>query len=1103
MSEQRATEYLADADADAARAVIVAPLAPTQRRVWLLEQLRPGRTEYNVVDLWAIDGPLDTSILEAAVSDVLQRHEAVRTTFHLVDGEPVQRIHPVSAAGLEVIPGILDEAAAHERAESLARTPFDLTSAPLVRWTLLRTGADTHLLQLVAHHLVVDGWSLEILLSDLTACYGARLRGESPRLPAVATSYRTYAFRRTDPKVLEAQTAFWRELLRDLPPPPVLPPAEQGAPSGAVRHSLPVDAVLVRRIKELAKEERVTVTAVWLACLAIVLGRWGGTRDVILGTPLSGRTGADLLQTVGFFISTALLRLKFPEGGSGRDMLKRAHEMLIGAQLHQDVPFDDVVAAVRPARDADPAAPFSTWFNVLSYPTHPLRLGTAKARRLPAPVPGVPFGLSLYVDQRDEDAVRLDLVHDTAFLARPYARALLAQMSTVARSLVDDVSVHLDAVDLGEGRHRALEAPAPAPMREGMFQRLRSHPSGNPAVTDHEGSWTYADLLSGSAGVARRLRDGGLVPGDLVEIREAPGRHLAAAVLGVWESGGVFLVTDPNHPEYWRERLREKARPRFVLRYTGDGVVVEESRPGALVPHHRVGDGIAPAKGRPLYLLPTSGTTREPRLVLGAERPLLAYLEWWSSRYRISSEDRFCALSGVSHDPFLRDLLLPLWNGGELTVPPPGHRVDPARAAEWLEAHRVTVVHATPMVGRLIAQAVRRQGAALDHARLVCFGGDVLTDETVTAWRAVAPSARLVSIYGTTETPQAASCHDLPPGSPGGGRHESPLGHGAVEARLDVVTAMGTPAACGELGEIVVRSPFLTMGYLDDEAATAQVYASEDGDGSGRTVFRTGDVGRRLADGSVAFVGRGAAMVKSRGHRVSLAHLAAELRALPGVAEAAVVPGDGDTADARVIAYVVPEADAALGSQDVLQQLARRLPSGYLPDDVCLLAALPLTPNGKVDVQRLPAPGARSGGAGAGAGAVTGPAALSKPPMPYAEVRRRDLERIVASIWQGVLCLPVVGTDDNFFDLGGTSATAVQLRLRLEEELDQELPPLFVFQSSTVRRMADYLAGARTGSGGRPSTAAACHASARDLRRAARAALNSEGGNRWTGTERY
>ncbi|WP_326768770.1 condensation domain-containing protein [Streptomyces sp. NBC_01591] len=1093
MAEQQVTEHLTGPYDEPAAAALV-PLAPTQRRMWVSEQLRPGRTEYNVVDLWAIDGPLDMTALEAAVSDVLQRHEALRTTFHLIDGEPMQRIHAVSAVGLEVIPGALDETATRERAESIARTPFDLASAPLVRWTVLRNGANTHLLQLVAHHLVVDGWSLEILLSDLSSFYDARLRGAVPTLPAVPTPYRTYASRRVDPMVLEAQTTFWKQLLRDLPQPPTLPPADRGAPTGAVRESLPVDTELVRRIKELARTERVTASAVWLACFAVVLGRWGGTRDVVMGTPLSGRTGADLLQTVGFFISTAVLRLRIPEADSGRDLLKRAHDMLIGAQLHQDVPFEDVVAAVRPARDEDPAAPFSAWFNVLSYPTHSLRLGTATARRLPAPVPGVPFGLSLYVDQRDEDAVRLDLVHDTAFLEGPYARALLAQMLAVARTFADDVSVHVDALDLDEGRQRAVEGPASVPVRDGVLDRIRRHPPAHPAVTDHEGAWTYAELLSASDTVARRLREVGLEPGDLVEITEAPGRHLTSAVLGVWESGGVFLVMDPNHPAPWRARLRDRAQPRFALRHTGDGVVVEELRPGARAPHHRVGGGASPAKGRPLYLLPTSGTTRQPRLVLGAERPLLAYLEWWSARYRIGPRDRFCALSGPSHDPHLRDMLLPLWNGGTLTVPPPGHRIDPGRAAQWLAAHRTSVVHSTPMVGRLIAQAARRGGVVLDHVRLVCFGGDLLTDETVDAWRAVAPAARIVSVYGTTETPQAASCHDLPPGEPGRDRRESSLGHGAVEARLDVVTAGGILAACGELGEIVVRSPLLTMGYLDDEAATALVYASDHGDGSGRTVFRTGDIGRRLADGSVAFVGRAATLVKSRGHRVSTAHLVAELRALPGVADAAVVLPYGGTAGPRLVAYVVPEDDSPLDPQDVLRQLATILPSGYLPDDVCLLTSLPLTPNGKLDSGRLTDLAARPDLTGTGSG--SGRTAAPVTPMPSAEPRRGVLQRTVESVWQEVLSRPSVGMDDNFFDLGGTSSMAVRLRIRLEEELGRQLPPLLVFQSSTVRRMTDHLSGAPAGPGERPFALPARHVSARELRRAARAAIHSEGDNR-------
>ncbi|MFD6624414.1 non-ribosomal peptide synthetase [Streptomyces diastaticus] len=1055
----------------------VVPLAPTQRRMWLLEQLVPGRVEYNVVDSWALAGPVDLTALEAAVHDVTQRHEALRTTFHLEDGEPVQRVHPKSGAGLHVVPGVLDEDAGKEWMEAFARTPFSLTHAPLIRWALITTAPDRHLLQLVAHHLVVDGWSLEILLGDLSLCYTSRIRGEAPQLPDVPTSYGDYAGRAAARREAAGQMSHWKDVLQDLPAPPRLPLLEPGAVDRPARQLLPVEAELAARIKQVAQAEGVTPSALWLTCFAAVLSRWSGTRDVVVGSPLSGRTEADLLQTVGFFIATVALRLEVPEGATGRDVLARAHQVLIEAQLNQDVPFDEVVAAVRPQRRADAAPPFSAWFNVLSYPTAPLRLGTATGERLPAPVAGSPFGLSLYVDERRDDAMRLDLVHDTARLETPYAKTLLKHMLVLARELAHDVTAVLDAIPLADTA--APDALATSPTAQTMAQRLRGHPGDALAIVDDEGRWTYGELLAAADDVEARLRRSGLLPGELVEITEAYGRRLAAAVLGVWQCGGVFFLTDPGHPAAWRTNLREQARPRFVLTWQEQAPLIEESGLPGRKPAQRVESEVRTGSGHPLYLLSTSGTTREPRLVLGGVQPLLTYLAWWSQRYEISPEDRFCVLSGLSHDPLLRDLFLPLWNGGVLTVPPSDHRLDPARIVAWLDTHRVTVVHLTPLVGRFVAEAAMRGGTRLEHMRLICFGGDTLTNASVSGWRAIAPGARLVSIYGTTETPQAASCVEVPPGEIS---TEPSLGHGAVDARLAVLTHAGIPAAPGEVGEIVVRSPSLTLGYLDDGRAAKTVYEPDPWGDPRQAVIRTGDIGRLQWDGSVAFLGRGATMVKVRGHRVSLSHLAAELRAVPGVADAAAVQRDTGDGEVRTVAYVVQEPGTATEPEHVLEALAHAVPSGFLPDDICVLESLPLTPNGKLDARRLPAPGT-----------VPAPVrpAVAAPGAGSGKVAN---ERVIASVWQEVLGIPRVDPDDNFFDLGGTSITAVLLRTRLESKLQRSLPPLLVFQSSSVRRMADSLTAPATGVR-RPAPSTA-HGGERALRRAARAALT------WEGTKR-
>ncbi|MFB8235468.1 amino acid adenylation domain-containing protein [Kitasatospora purpeofusca] len=1066
------------------------PLAPAQRRMWLLEQLEPGQSAYNVVDVWELEGPVDEPALAHAVRDLLERHDALRTTFRTVDGRPVQHRHAAPANGLEVLPRPLTPAAAEHHLARLARTPFDLGTGPLTRWVLVPTTDGRRLLALVAHHMVLDGWSVEVLWDELSECYRARAAGRTPALPP-APSYAAHSVEAAGRALPAEQLAHWTGRLGDLPAAPDLPVrAATGRPVPVrVRHELPEE--LARRLDPAARELRCAPAAVLLGCFATVLGAWSDRTDLVLGAPLSGRTTAATGDAVGFFNATVALRLELAEALP--ETVRRAQRALTEAQMNQDVPYEEVVAAVRAGSGGGPAPLFSVWFNALSFPERGLRLSGATARRAVPPVSGAPFDLTLYVDRRDGRTV-LDVVCDAERFDPPWAESLAEQVTDTLRTLLDR-----PGTGPGTGTGIALGlGPAPVPLaaprppdgrsaeQRSLEERIAAHPGDAPAVVDDRGTCDYRELRAAAAAVHEALRRAGLRPGELVRIAAAEGRDLIASILGVWSADAVVLTEDPAQPAPWRDRLVERARPHWTLTHGDGGPVVAPADRAAPLPAERVRRP-AGRSATARYVLATSGSTGEPKLVLGAAEPLTAFLADWSHRFGLTARDRFVLLSGRTHDPMLRDLLLPLWNGACVAVPSERTRIAPERMLAALAGFGPTVLHLTPLMGDLLARTAAAGDTVLDRVRLTCFGGDQLSGATVAAWRRTAPAARIVTIYGTTETPQAASAAEVAPDWAGPAR--TGLGAGAVEARLTVVDRADRPLPVGAVGEIAVRSPLPTLGYLDDEDGTAEVHRPDPWGDPGHSLIRTGDRGRLRWDGTVEFLGRAGGTVKVRGHRVSPAEIARRLREAPGVAHAAVALDAAPGTAPRLVACVVPLPGGTLRPAEVGGWLAGRLPAGHLPDEVVVRPSLPLTANGKLDLPELLRPGRSappSGRAPAPAARTGGTARV--------RLGGKEFEQRLARIWGRVLERPEVGPDDNFFDLGGDSAGALRLAAELRSELGLDVAPLTVFTESTVRRMAAGLAPAEAGAdradradGSAAPDPVPTGLSARELRRAARA----------------
>ncbi|MEV0315074.1 amino acid adenylation domain-containing protein [Nonomuraea fuscirosea] len=1051
-------------------------LSAVQRRMWFVERLAPGTPAHNIAMAQRLSGPLDVEALRAALAVVAERHEVLRWRVPQSDGVPSVAVSPPGPVPLPVED--VREEQVGERLEAEARLPFDLAAGPLWRARLLRVGDGEHVLAVTAHHLVFDGWSQRVLYDDLGLAY------RRAALPPLRTSFGGYvAF--LDGRDQEASLEWWREHLEgapsvlDLPRDHPRPAVQTFEGAGATAEA---DASVSDGVRALAARLGGTPYAVMLAAFGQVLRRLTGQHDLIVGAPVADRRDPSFHPLTGCLVQVLPVRLRVEDTGSFEAHVTRCQETLSGALAHLDVHLERLVDRLGPGRDLSRNPLVQVLFNMYDFTEPRLDLPGVTAVPLPPGLPGALFDLTLYVGERDGRYVLQAVYNPRLFRAerieellagylqilgdlvtapeRPVMKASLRPCGP-RRSNLPDGTAPLPAWN-GPGVLERVLAQA-APTRTGdervavaHGERMAVAGSARVAVAGEDGELSYAELVR-LAEATGAVVSAAVRPGDAVAILAARTCELPALMLGVLGAGARWAVLDSALPAARLAAQARSAGARALIACPGVPVPAELSwlpQPDPLPePAARTGPAGQPvlvgpdrgttfpmAVGRRGYLSFTSGTTGEPKPVRAAERPLARFLSWYAAEFGLTADDRFALLAGLAHDPLLRDVFTPLTLGATLHVPDQERVRDPARLAAWLRQRAVTVAHLTPQLATLIAAA----GVELPDLRLVLFGGDRLTYAEAARFAAVAPKARLVNTYGTTETPQAQAVCEITGPVPATG-DPVPLGHGVDGAELLVLDAGGSPAAVGELGEVVVRSRRLAEAYLDDELTRRRFTRepdSETADVTGR--YRTGDLGRYDPDGRVVPAGRADGQVKIRGHRVELGEVEATLAAHPGVLAAAVRAAEQP--GGRVLhAYAVPES-AAVQAGELRRHLAARLPDYAVPAELVLLPALPLTPNGKVDRAALPPPPRR---------AAAGPG----------QEPSTTTERLVAGVWREVLGLPRVSADANFFEIGGHSLATAQVQARLAAALGREVPIVDLFRFPTVRTLAAHLDGERRTAG--------------------------------------
>ncbi|MEU5092259.1 amino acid adenylation domain-containing protein [Streptomyces sp. NPDC021356] len=1028
------------------------PLSFTQERIWFEEQIRRNTPTYHVPMIVRVSGSLDLVALQQAVDTVVARHHALRTVFTDTNGTPQQMVLPevrvpVTEQDLRTLP---DAATAGEDASLReVRLPFDLGRGPLLRVAVLRIADREYLLVVTVHHLCFDGSSFTPFFAELSAAYNAALSGLAPKLNAPRRQF-TDAVRserkELTPDAINGLLDWWRGYLADAPDmselPPDQPASERRGHTGGQRRLL-LDPEASAGVRDLGREHGATPFMTLLSAFAVVLSRQTHQTSLLVGTPVSTRQVADY-QAVGCYLNTLTLRLDLDGNPSFAELLGRVRHGALDAFTHQRLPFQLLVKdrAQVHGRARNPL--FQVFFNVLP-PVPELKLQGCTAQQLPMPDTGNKFDLTLYASVQG-DQWALEAVYDADLYVADRIDDLLEQIASVLRQALDaperpvaDFALATcKAVALTPDPTIELHATATGSLLERLLRHATEHPD-RPALTGPSGTWTYRELADHTERLACRLADLGVGSGDVVAVQGVRDPAVVVALLATVRAGAAFAVFDTALPAAELAARAEQVRPKAWIESV-PGQMAWTDASGPVVAMNDEGESLTgttvPSVSDLAYVSFTSGSTGRPRAILGTHGPLAHFLDWYTRTFAIGPSDRFSVLSGLGHDPFLRDVLAPVWAGATAVFPEADLR-DTAALAEMLGRQEITVAHLTPALADALGDAAVAAGiSGWPTLRLVGFGGDALQRRTVREWAALAPGADLLNMYGTTETPQAVSVHMARRGGETvrTGVGLVPLGPGIDEVQL-LVLAGDRPAAIGEIGELVVRSPHLARyaDSSDNGGFTTNPLTDSETD----LVYRTGDLARLRPDGLFDCLGRADLQVKVRGFRVETAEIEAAAAAYPNVKQAVVIPEPQPRGGHRLVCYLATgevRPDLARLRAALAEQLADyKIPAAYVVVD-----AFPLTANRKIDRAALRGLGRQE--SAADANEYMAPAG--------------GIEEMLAALWQEVLGQEGIGSRDNFFALGGHSLLLNQILVRIRRTLQVQLSLRELFDHPTIGALA-------------------------------------------------
>ncbi|RKH98198.1 non-ribosomal peptide synthetase, partial [Corallococcus sp. AB038B] len=1021
------------------------PLSFAQQRLWFIDQLDPGSPLYNVPTVVRLEGDLDAAALEQALREVVQRHEALRTTFEEEAGQPVQRIH----ASVDVPLNIMDLTGSGPEREDVARQrvleelakPFDLMRGPLLRALMVRMDARDHVLVVTMHHAVSDGWSVGVLLREMGALYTARARGLALALPPLPVQYADYAAWQRDwlrDETLAREVDYWKQSLTGAPPVLELPtdrprPAVRTNAGSTLGFMLPLE--LSQRLGALARSEGASLFMVLLAGWQVLLSRYSGQTDISVGSPIAGRTRAEVEGLIGFFVNTLVLRTQMDGDPSFRALLAQVREMVLGAYEHQDVPFEKLVEALHPERSLSHTPLFQTLMSLQNVPIEEAHLPGLVLKPMSLEGRTSKFDLSLFFTETP-DGLAGAVEYSTDLFEATTMRRMVEHLHVLLEGVVSKPDAAVGRLPLLTPAERqqvlvtwnqqqaeyARDATIPA-----LFEAQAKRTPDAVAVVSGKQRLTYREVEAKANQLAHRLRKLGVGPESRVGLCVERTADVVVGTLGILKAGGAYVPLDPSYPKERLGWLLEDAQgPALVAHshlleslpaFSAQVVCLDTDATLAMEPTEAPEAG--PRPENVAYLIYTSGSTGRPKGVAVTHRNAVAFLAWATERFTEEETKAVLAATSLNFDLSVFELFAPLVRGGSVVVVR-----NALHLAEEKPEAEVTLINTVPSA---MAQLVRLN-AVPPSVQVINLAGEALPETLAKSVYGIPTVRKLYNLYGPSEDTTYSTWSLV-------GRAEVPnIGRPLTNTRAYVLDKYLQPVPVGVAGELFLAGEGQARGYLLRPELTAEKFLPEVYGPEGSRMYRTGDRVRYRADGVLEYLGRVDFQVKVRGFRIELGEVESALRQQEAVKDAVVV-AKGEGAEKRLVAYVAPKAGATLEAEALKASLRQRLPEYMVPGAVVVLEALPLNSNGKVDRKALPEPEAQKSG------------------NTY-EAPRTEVEAKLAAIWAEVLRVPQVGVKDDFFALGGHSLLATQVVSRVRAETGAELPLRALFEAPTVEALA-------------------------------------------------
>jgi amino acid adenylation domain-containing protein/thioester reductase-like protein len=1069
LSAEEKRELLIKALKKKAEEAARAPLSLQQEGLWFLDQLAPGNPLYHISQAIRIRGAINLDASRRALNELVKRHESLRTTLHAEQGAPFQVVSPPRPLPMKLID--LTELAGDEQEEAIqgiateeAQKPFGLAAGPLVRATVLRLAEDDHVAIIVMHHIAADGWSMGVFISEFAALYRAFSEGKDSPLADLPIQYKDYA--RWQRQTLQQQDldqliAYWKSQLDGAPHGLQLPtdrPRTRATGYAGAKLSLLLPKPLCDALKELSAREGVTLFMTLLAAFATMLGRNTGQDDLLIGSPTARRERPETQGLIGFLVNTLVLRINLSGDPAFRELLKRTRETVLGAFAHQDLPFDKLVETIRPERSLGGDPLVQVMFALQNMPLPPLIYPGVTISLLDVDPGTSPMDLDAACYE-DREGIRVIFLYRTALFDRATVERLARQFQTLLQAVTVHPEHRLSELPLLTESERKLivsdwnDAHADLPHDDcvhHLFERQAEKTPDATAVVFEKGQLSYKQLDRRANQLAHYLRARGVGPEMPVAICLERSPEMLVGLLGILKAGGAYLPLDPQYPT---DRLS------YMLNDSGARLLVSDGRLSRKLSMNQVEtilldsdcEAIAREPETPLrrvtlpenlaYIIYTSGSTGEPKGVLIRHSSVVNHVLTTIKRLEIQPSDRMLQFASISFDTAVEEIFPTLAVGATLVLRPDSLLDSVPTFLQKCRELALTILDLpTAYWHELTKQLVANNWTLPPQARLVYIGGERALPERVEAWREhIGKSVRLMNGYGPTEVTVVAANAELcgakmmPAVWP-----EVPIGRPVENVQAYVLDCHMQPVPIGVAGELYVGGAGLARGYHNRPALTAERFLPNPfSHEPGARLFKTGDVVRYRADGSLECFGRSDQQVKVRGLRVELGEIETKLRQHPLVEDAVVILREDATDDRRLAAYYVVKSGSELKTSELRRFLKSQLPSFMVPAHLIQLAALPVAPGGKIDRSALPAPDHR------------------RPEMDQEFVApRTELERTLAGLWAEALQIDRVGIHDDFFALGGHSLLAVKLMHRVKEATQADVPLRTLFESPTIAGLA-------------------------------------------------